>query len=135
MPRLFRQTKLGPLVGSGPGADSWGLAYSGCCWTERASGAVVPHALISATLTESGQVITAVSSNSGDYVLPALPPGSFGIKISAPGFQNTVQTGIDLQRSNDLEVNAHLSVGATNPVVNAEASSNQVQTEDIRSIQ
>ncbi len=75
-------------------------------------------------------MITAVSSDSGDYVLPALPLESFGIKISAPGLQTTVQTGIDLQASNDLEVNAHLSVGATNTVVNVEASSNQVQTED-----
>ena len=41
-----------------------------------------------------------------------------------------MQTGIVLQVSNDLEVNAHLSVGATDTVVNVEASSNQVQTED-----
>ncbi len=94
------------------------------------TGAVVPHALVTATLTESGQAITAVTSDDGDYVLPALPVGSYVIKVSAPGFQTTIQTGIILQVSNDLELDAHLSVGATDSVVNVEASSNQVQTED-----
>ena len=41
-----------------------------------------------------------------------------------------MQTGITLQVSNDLEVNVHLSIGATDTVVNVETSSNQIQTED-----
>ncbi len=95
-----------------------------------ATGAIVPHAVITATLAESGQSATAVASDSGTYVLPTLPVGTYSVKITAPGFQTSVQTGILLQVSNDLEVDAHLSVGSTDTVVNVEASGTQVQTAD-----
>ena len=94
------------------------------------SGAVVPKATVVATQIESGQSSTAVSSDSGEYVLPSLPVGAYVVKITAPGFQTYSRTGVVLQVSNDIEVNAPLTVGSTDIVVNVEAGASQVQTED-----
>ena len=94
------------------------------------SGAVIPKAIITATQVASGQSLTAVSSASGEYVLANLPVGDHVVKVTAPGFQTYNRTGVVLQVSNDLEVDAPLAIGSTDTVVNVEAGASQVQTED-----
>ena len=94
------------------------------------SGAVVPNATVVATQVGSGQSVTAVSSATGDFTLPNLPVGDYVLKFTAAGFQTYSRTGIVLQVSNDLEVNAPLTIGSTDTVVNVEAGASQVQTED-----
>ena len=95
-----------------------------------ATGAVVPGASVTATQTESGQTAKAITASDGSYTLPALSVGMYTVKIMAPGFQTYNRTGILLQVSNDLEVNAPLTIGATDTIVNVESSASQVQTED-----
>ncbi len=94
------------------------------------SGAVIPKATIVATQIESGQSSTAVSSDSGEYILPSLPVGAYVIKVTAPGFQTYSRTGVVLQVSNDLQIDAPMTVGSTDAVINVEAGASQVQTED-----
>ncbi len=94
------------------------------------SGAVIPNATIIATQTESGQSATATSSESGSFLLPNLPVGAYAIKITAPGFQTYSRTGIVLQVSNDLEIDAPLSIGSTDTVISVNSGASQVQTED-----
>ena len=94
------------------------------------TGALVPHAPIVATQTQSGQTVMAVTTSSGDFILPNLPVGPYVVKVSAPGFQSYSRTGIVLQVSNDLEIDVPLSLGATDTVVNVDAGASQIQTED-----
>ncbi len=94
------------------------------------TGAVIPKATIVATQTELGQSVTAIASDSGEYILPNLPVGAYVIKVTAPGFQTYSRTGIVLQVSNDLEVLVPMTIGSTDTVVNVDASASQVQTED-----
>ena len=94
------------------------------------SGALVPNATVVATQTESGQMATAVTTATGDFILPNLPVGPYAIKVTAAGFQSYRRTGIVLQVSNDLELNANLTLGSTDTVVNVDAGASQVQTED-----
>ena len=89
-----------------------------------------PNATVIATQVESGQNATAISSESGAFLLPNLPVGAYAIKITAAGFETYNRTGVVLQVSNDIEVNAPLSIGSTNTVVNVDAGASQVQTED-----
>ncbi len=95
-----------------------------------ATGAVVPGAVVVATQVESGQTATAIASGDGSFILPVLPVGAYTVKVTAPGFQTYNRTGILLQVSNDLEVNAPLLIGSADTVVNVESSGTQVQTED-----
>lgn len=94
------------------------------------TGAVVPNATVVATQIESGTSVTAVSSESGGFLLPNLPVGSYKLRITATGFQTYTRTGIVLQVSNDAEVNAPLSLGSSDIVVNVDATTSQLQTED-----
>ena len=94
------------------------------------TGALVPNATVVATQTQSGQTATAVTTAAGDFILPNLPVGPYAIKVTAAGFQTYRRTGIVLQVSNDLELNASLTLGSTDVVVNVDAGASQVQTED-----
>lgn len=52
-----------------------------------ASGGVVANAEVKATNEATGQTWTAASSSSGEFQLQKLPPGSYAVEVSAPGFQ------------------------------------------------
>src|ERR1700743_2107056 len=51
------------------------------------SGGAVPNVKISATSIETGLVYSAVTSDSGTYVLPELKIGHYDIKAEASGFK------------------------------------------------
>jgi Carboxypeptidase regulatory-like domain len=94
------------------------------------TGAIVPNATVVAVQTESRATATTVTSESGSYTLPNLPVGSYTLKIIAPGFQTYSRTGILLQVSNDVEVDAPLTIGSTDMVITVEGGGTQLQTED-----
>jgi hypothetical protein len=83
-----------------------------------------------ATQIESGASATAVSSEAGSYLLTNLPVGAYTVKVTAKGFQTYNRSGIVLQVSNDAEINAPLSLGSTEIVVDVQAGATQLQTED-----
>src|SRR5437660_7459952 len=62
-----------------------------------ASGAVVPN--VSITLTEVGTNVarTTRTDGAGQYILRALRPSNYVIRVEAPGFQPIEQKGIVLQ--------------------------------------
>jgi hypothetical protein len=95
-----------------------------------ATGAIIPNATVVATQTESGAIATAITSGSGNYTLPNLPVGSYTLKISSPGFQTYSRTGIVLQVSNDVELDAPLTIGSTDTVITVQGGGTQIQTED-----
>ena len=47
------------------------------------SGAVVPHAKVTVTQDGTGLVRTVTNSDSGEYVVPQLPPGKYSVKAEA----------------------------------------------------
>src|SRR5271157_4796537 len=52
-----------------------------------ASGGVVANAEVKATNEATGQTWNTASSSSGEFQLQKLPPGSYAVEVSAPGFQ------------------------------------------------
>src|SRR5437588_5142011 len=61
------------------------------------SGALLPGVDITATQTETGSVRTAITNETGSYVLPNLAIGPYKLEASLAGFRTFVQTGIVLQ--------------------------------------
>jgi hypothetical protein len=94
------------------------------------SGAAVPHAVITATQTESGFVLTAVSNGTGAYTLPNLPVGPYTLTVKADGYSAYDRSGLLLQVNNDAAIDAVLKVGADTETITVNADANQVQTED-----
>ena len=72
LPSLFAQTDTGNIVGT----------------VTDATGAVIPDAPVTATNTETGQKLTAVSNGAGEFNILAVPRGSYSVAVKVKGFQS-----------------------------------------------
>ena len=77
------------------------------------SGAVLPGATVEASspaLIEKTR--TAVADGNGQYQITNLPPGTYSITFSIPGFSTLVREGVELSGGGVTSINADLRVGA-----------------------
>jgi hypothetical protein len=51
------------------------------------SGAVVPKAKVQAVNNATRQLYTATTTNSGDYLIPYVLPGTYTVSVTAEGFK------------------------------------------------
>src|SRR5262245_24663001 len=75
------------------------------------SGAVLPGVEVTVTQTETGVTRTALTNETGSYVLSNLPIGPYRVEASLPGFRTFVQTGIVLEVNASPAINPVLEVG------------------------
>ncbi|HET9193566.1 MAG TPA: carboxypeptidase regulatory-like domain-containing protein [Vicinamibacterales bacterium] len=101
--------------------------------------APVPGATVTAVRGRGGAVRTAVSSSSGDYTLPVLPPGEYRIDVELPGFRPIHRKGIRVETGETIRLDFTLVVGALTdattvtadaPVLRATASLGQIISEE-----
>jgi hypothetical protein len=92
------------------------------------SGAVVGGAKITITHKATGQVITTASTNSGTYNSGGLIPGDYVLRVEAKGFRTSERT-FAVQVGVTSSGNTKLEVGEASQVVEVQASSIQVNTE------
>ena len=110
---------------------AWAQATAQLSGTVRdESGAVLPGVTVTATQTDTGLVRTAVSDESGGYLLTNLPTGPYRLEVALQGFRTYVQTGIVLQVGGTPTVNAVLGVGSLEESVTVDAAAPLV---DVRS--
>src|SRR5881296_1453218 len=69
------------------------------------SGAVLPGVEVTATQTDTGIARSAVTNETGSFVLPNLAIGPYRLEASLPGFRTFAQTGIVLQVNSSVVVN------------------------------
>ena len=74
-------------------------------------------------LTRWLATVTAASS------IPALPPGTYKVTVSAPGFKEAVQEGITVSIGAAATLDIDLQVGQTSQSVTVTANAQQIQTE------
>jgi Carboxypeptidase regulatory-like domain len=96
------------------------------------SGAVVAKAQITVTNADTGVVSTTATSESGDYIFPALPVGTYNIKVEAPGFKGFAATGIVLHIDQEFVEPVKLTLGSNADTVSVEADAVQVNTTDMQ---
>ena len=92
------------------------------------SGAVLPGVEITATQTDTGQVRTALTDETGSFTLQNLPIGPYRLEASLPGFRTSQQTGIVLQVGSNPVVNVTLEVGQVAETVEVQANAALVET-------
>jgi Carboxypeptidase regulatory-like domain len=92
------------------------------------SGAVLPGVEITATQTDTGVSRTAISNETGVYVLPNLPIGPYRLEATLPGFRTFAQTGIVLQVNSNPAINIVLQVGQLTETVEVQANAAMVET-------
>src|SRR5579864_2173755 len=93
------------------------------------TGAVLPGA--TATITNgAGLSQTATTNDRGEYSLPGLSPGTYGLTISAPAFKDFHSDGLALVAGQSIAIDAVLEPAGTSTSVNVEGQKvSQVETE------
>src|SRR6266404_2883152 len=77
---------------------AWAQATAQMSGTVRdESGAVLPGVTVTVTQVDTSVTRTAVTDETGAYLLPNLPTGPYKLQVSLQGFRTYEQTGIVLQ--------------------------------------
>ena len=92
------------------------------------SGAVIPGAQVTATSVATGAARTTKTGNSGQYNIPGLTPGSYGISVTSGNFA-PFTTQIEVTVGGAATVDAQLTVGSQATTVQVASGSTQVNTQ------
>jgi len=98
-----------------------------------ASAAVLPGVTVEVTspvLIEKSR--TVISDGTGQYRVTDLPPGSYVLTFSLPGFTTVKREGLAVSGSGVITANADLRVGAVAETVTVTAASPVVDTQSVR---
>jgi hypothetical protein len=93
------------------------------------SAATVPNVTLTITNTQTGQVRSIKTNESGQYVVPNLIIGRYSVRAEAPGFKTAEQKDIVLQVGDRQRVDLKLEVGTPTESVLVEATPVAVQTD------
>jgi hypothetical protein len=96
------------------------------------AGAVIQNATVEAVNEATNTASSTSSNEEGRYFFQSLRPGSYRLKVSAPGFKQSVSSGLVLQVNQSARFDFELAVGAVTeevlvvaeaPVLESETSS------------
>lgn len=94
------------------------------------SGAVLPGVSITATHKDSGSVRTTVTSETGAYLIPALPIGTYDIKVELSGFATIVREGHRLAVGESAVLGFSLKLAALAETLTVTGESPLVETKE-----
>lgn len=93
------------------------------------TGATVSGASVLVVNTGTGVKETATTDSRGGYHIPLLPPGSYTVTITTPGFR-TVEKKIEVSLGGTLQVDFRLEVQSQNTSIEVQSEIASVQTEN-----
>jgi len=94
-----------------------------------ASGALIPGAAVNLKETNTGSNYATKATAEGLFSFSELPPGTYALTVTAPGFESYVQSGIGVDVGSTSTVNAALKVGAESASVTVNSDASHLQTE------
>lgn len=92
------------------------------------SGAVVPGASLTISEASTGFSQTVTSNSSGEYVFPALQPGTYSLAASATGFASTVYSDVVVSAARTSNIIVQMKVGAASQTVEVSAQGQVLET-------
>ncbi len=93
-----------------------------------AQGGAVPGATVTVRDTETGLVRTLTTGEDGAYRAPALPVGTYSVKVEKQGFKTSTHGGLVLAVTQEMELNFDLEVGTAAQEVVVTGEAPQVET-------
>ena len=94
-----------------------------------ASAAAVPEVKVVAVEVNRGTFRTAVTNESGSYVISSMDPGIYKVTIEQPGFKTFVKDSVEIAIDSTVRVDAQLQLGAVNESVEVKANVLEIQTD------
>ncbi|MGI8990420.1 MAG: TonB-dependent receptor domain-containing protein [Bryobacteraceae bacterium] len=95
-----------------------------------ATGAAIPGAVVKVTRVATGDVRSANTNDSGNFIFPLLEIGQYEITCSAQGFKTEVARNVTIELQQKLRLDFHLQVGARAETVEVTAETPLLRTED-----
>jgi hypothetical protein len=92
------------------------------------SGAVLPGVTITAAHVETGTTRTAVTSEKGTYLMPAMPLGTYKVTAELSGFSTVVRDGFRLAVGESAAINFTMKVATLQETVTVTGESPLVDT-------
>ena len=74
-------------------------------------GGVLPKAQVTITEESTGLKYNVVTGEGGDFIRPALKPGTYTVEVEAAGFRKSVQRNVVLTAGDRTGVNIQLTIG------------------------
>src|SRR5579863_4860976 len=97
-----------------------------------AQGGVVPNAAVTVTEASKNLRVSTKTSPGGDFLVPALLPGTYSITVENPGFKKLSVPGINLDANDKISVgDLVLEVGAVTETIDVSAAAALLQTESV----
>ncbi|WP_216845252.1 carboxypeptidase regulatory-like domain-containing protein [Granulicella sp. S156] len=93
-----------------------------------ATNAVIPNAQVTVTNQDTGIVTRTKSNAFGEYRSDNLQPGTYRVKVDAPGFRETISTGNIVTVDNNNRVDVNMLVGTSDQTVEVTALNPLVDT-------
>jgi Carboxypeptidase regulatory-like domain len=93
------------------------------------SGAAVASVKVTITETKTGISRTSQTNDSGNYVFPDLPPGTYMVTAEQSGFKRESRAGIDLIVNTTERIDLVLQPGNVSETITVEAETPILQTE------
>ena len=90
-------------------------------------GAAIPGASITLTNANTGQARRILANDSGQYLFPSLPIGTYSLAVEQPAFKRYERTGILIQANENVKVDIALEVGDIKTTVSVDAAASQVE--------
>src|ERR1039458_4061643 len=94
------------------------------------TGAVIPDANVALKNVGTGAERSTVTTGSGDYLFPDVPPGIYDIKATHEGFKIAESKGIEVQVQQALRQDFTMAVGEVTQTVTVEATGALLQVEN-----
>lgn len=92
------------------------------------TGASIPDARVIATNTATNVSFATNTTSSGDFTIPALPTGTYAVRIERQGFKSAIRAEVIVAAGSTATVNMQLEVGSTAESVEVAASLELLQT-------
>jgi len=92
------------------------------------TGAVLANVKVSLTNEATGVVADTKTNESGDYVFPQVPVGSYRMEFDLMGFKKNVQRGVNVDLNQVVTVNSVLQIGQAQETVDVSSEAPIVDT-------
>ena len=94
-----------------------------------ASGATISGASVTVTNPQTGLSRAGRTNDAGVYSIPALPPGTYNVRVENTGFSSQSRTGVELQTSQVASLDFSLQVGNVTETVEVTTGAPVLDTE------
>ncbi len=95
-----------------------------------ATEASVGGAIVTLTNTSTNAVRRTTTTDTGDYSLPSVPPGSYNVRVEKAGFKAALTNSVEVQVQQTVRLDFLLQVGQVTESVEIQATADQLQQEN-----